>query len=110
MKKQKKRRPARPSGPELTAGNVMNRSVIAVRDNLTVQEVAVLLTENEITGAPVTDIAQGAAEGADFSSSGVRSQFRRRDLEGRASRSELDDLHVENAGLPVREIMTPTVY
>ena len=123
MKKQKKRRPARPSGPELTAGNVMNRSVIAVRDNLTVQEVAVLLTENEITGAPVTDqrgklvgvvsvtdIAQGAAEGADFSSSGVRSQFRRRDLEGRASRSELGDLHVENAGLPVREIMTPTVY
>lgn len=123
MKKQKKRRPTRPSGTKLTAGNVMNRSVIAVRDNLTVQELAVVLTENEITGAPVTDqrgklvgvvsvtdIAQSAAEGADFSPGGARSEFRRRDLEGRASRSEMGDLHVENAGLPVREIMTPTVY
>jgi CBS domain-containing protein len=123
MKKQKKRRPPRTSGTKSTAGSVMNRSVITVRDNLTVRELAAVLTENEITGAPVTsargklvgvvsvtDIAQSAAEGADFSLAGSRTEFRRHDLDGRASRGELRDMHVENAGLPVREIMTPTVY
>jgi CBS domain-containing protein len=123
MKKQKKPRLARNSDRKLTAGDVMNPSVITVRDDLTVQEVAALLTEKEITGAPVTDprgklvgvvsvtdIAESAAEGADFSSGGSGSNFRRHDLEGRASRGELRDLHVENAGLPVRDIMTPTVF
>lgn len=123
MKKQKKPRLARNSDRKLTARDVMNPSVITVHDDLTVQEVAALLMENEITGAPVansrgklvgvvsaTDIAQSAAEGADFSPRGDGSFFRRHDLEGRAGRGELRDLHVENAGLPVRDIMTPTVF
>ncbi len=123
MKKQKKPRLAHNSDRKLTAGDVMNPSVITVRDDLTVQEVAALLTEKEITGAPVTnpqgklvgvvsvtDIAESAAEGADFSPGGSASNFRRHDLEGRAGRGELRDLHVENAGLPVRDIMTPTVF
>jgi CBS domain-containing protein len=119
----KKKRPLSKSDQRLTAGDVMNPSVITVRDDLTVQEVAALLVENEITGAPVTnprgklvgvvsatDIAQSAAEGADFSPRGDGSILRRHDLVGRASRGELRDLHVENAGLPVRDIMTPTVF
>jgi CBS domain-containing protein len=119
--KKKKGRPARNSDRRLTAGDVMNPSVITVRDDLSVQEAAALLTENEITGAPVTnprgklvgvisvtDIAESAAEGADLSPGGSR--FRQHDLEGRASRGELRDLHVESAGLPVRDIMTPTVF
>jgi CBS domain-containing protein len=123
MRKQKKQRPTRDSDRKLTAGDVMNPSVITVRDDLTVQEVAALLMEKEITGAPVTnsrgklvgvvsvtDIAESAAEGADFSPGGNASGFRQHDLEGRASRGELRDLHVENAGLPVRDIMTPTVF
>jgi len=123
MTKQKKRRPTRTSGTKLTAGSVMNRSVITVRDNLTVRELATVLTENEITGAPVTnqrgklvgvvsvtDIAQSTAEGEDFSPGGSRTEIRRHDLEGGATRGELRDMHVESAGLPVREIMTPTVY
>jgi CBS domain-containing protein len=123
MKTQQKQRPTRSSDRKLTAGDVMNPRVITVRDDLTVQEVAALLTGNEITGAPVTnsrgklvgvisatDIAESAAEGADFSPRGDGSVFRPHDLEGRASRGELRSLHVENAGLPVRDIMTPTVY
>jgi CBS domain-containing protein len=123
MKKQKKPRLARNSNRKVTAGDVMNPSVITVRDDLTVQEVAALLTEKEITGAPVTnprgklvgvvsvtDIAENAAEGADFSPGGNATRLGRHDLEGRASRGELRDLHLDNAGLPVRDIMTPTVF
>ncbi len=101
----------------------MNPSLVTVPENMTVRELAAFLTENEITGAPVTnrrgklvgvvsvtDIAQSAAEGADFSPAGKGREFRKHDLEGRASTSELRDMHVENEGLPVRDIMTPTVY
>lgn len=101
----------------------MNPSIVTVRDDMTVRELAAFLTENEITGAPVTnrrgkfvgvvsvtDIAQSAAEGADFSPGGKSREFRKHDLEGRASAGDLREMHVENEGLPVREIMTPTVY
>ena len=123
MKKQKKRRPTPTAPTKSTAGDVMNTSVVTVQEDVTVRELAALLTENEITGAPVvnqrgrlvgvvsvTDIAQSAAEGGDFSPRGDGGLFRRHDLEGRASRGELRDLHVETAGLPVRDIMTPTVF
>lgn len=122
-KRQKRGRRTRTPATALTAGDVMNPSVITVRDDLTVRELAALLTENEISGAPVTnqrgklvgvvsvtDIALSAAEGEDISPGGSRTEIRRHDLEGRATRGELRDMHVESAGLPVREIMTPTVY
>lgn len=123
-----KKKPKRPRSvpkhrAKITAGEIMNPSVVTVREDMTVRELAALLTENEITGAPVanrrgkligvvsvTDIAQSAAEGADFSPSGKGREFRKHDLEGRASRIDLREMHVEDEGLPVREIMTPTVY
>ncbi len=44
-----------PAMKELVASDVMNTQVLAVRPDITVRELATLLTENEISGAPVTD-------------------------------------------------------
>ena len=40
---------------ELTAADVMNPQVLAVRPEMTVHELSSFLTENQITGAPVLD-------------------------------------------------------
>jgi CBS domain-containing protein len=37
----------------ITAGDLMNPEILTVREEMTVEEVAAFLTENEITGAPV---------------------------------------------------------
>src|SRR5258708_32210128 len=39
----------------ITAADLMNPKVLAVRDNLTLRELAAFLTRNQITGAPVED-------------------------------------------------------
>ncbi len=39
----------------LTARDVMSRTVLTVRDDLTLQQVADILADNEISGAPVED-------------------------------------------------------
>ncbi|MEE8349647.1 MAG: CBS domain-containing protein [Acidobacteriota bacterium] len=102
----------------LKAKDIMNTDVISVRDDITVQELASILTEREILGAPVidsegevvgvvscTDIAQNAVQGntpkIDFFGQGWEEKM---DLE------EMGGLPVEHESLPVREIMTPTVY
>ena len=45
----------RPAPWMVAAKEVMNPDVITVRDDMTVQEVAAFLTENQISGAPVED-------------------------------------------------------
>jgi CBS domain-containing protein len=101
----------------------MNPSVVTVRDDLTVQELAAFLIENEITGAPVVndraklvgvvsamDIAENAAQGADFVPTGETGSHVRQDVREHLNAGDLRRMHIENAGLQVREIMTPTLY
>ncbi|MCP3963785.1 MAG: CBS domain-containing protein [bacterium] len=71
---------------ELTARDVMSRTVMAVRDDLTLGQVAGLLADNEISGAPVED-----DEGS---------------LLGVVSVTDVNRSAAE-PGLKVRQIMTP---
>jgi len=103
---------------DLQARDIMNTDVISVRDDMTVEELAKFLTEREILGAPVidsegevvgvvscTDIAQNTGQGdqakVDFFGQGWEDPI---DPEG------MQELAIEHESLPVREIMTPTIY
>jgi predicted transcriptional regulator len=103
---------------DLRAKDIMNTDVISVRDDMTVQELATFLTEREILGAPVitnegevvgvvscTDIAQNAVQG-----NNAKVDFFGQGWEDKIDPEEIRDLPVENESLPIREIMTPTVY
>lgn len=102
---------------------VMNPHVIAVRVDLPVRELAAFLSENQITGAPVLDRdghLVGVVSLADIAESdgeqgalvGESADPRRvvRGWEDKANPDEIRQLHVENEGPLVRDIMTPTVY
>lgn len=130
MKKKGRREKTRPAkrpkpspGKKLTAKDVMNSWVLTVRDDMTLQELATFLTENEISGAPVTnssgnlvgvvslsDIVGSAAEGSRLLPDRSNPEFFVRGWEDKADAEELRQLHVENEGVLVREIMTPNVY
>lgn len=103
----------------ITAGDVMNPRVLTVRDDITVEELADFLVENEISGAPVedatgklvgvvsvTDIVAVVSEGKrdrDRKGSGFYQSWERDpNLPG--------EIDVEDGDIHVREIMTPTVY
>jgi len=102
----------------ITAGDVMNPRVLTVRDDITVEELADFLVENEISGAPVedatgklvgvvsvTDIVAVVSEGAKRdrkSASFYQSWERNPDLP--------EEIGVEDGDIHVREIMTPIVY
>ena len=103
---------------DLRAKDIMNTDVISVRDDMTVQELATFLTEREILGAPVidsegevvgvvscTDIAQNTVPG-----NIAKIDFFGQDWEDKIDPGEIQDLPVEKESLPVREIMTPTIY
>jgi CBS domain-containing protein len=117
------RRPPSRDQTSLTARDIMNPKVVTVRDDLTVQELATFLTENEISGAPVlnekgklvgvvsvTDIAECAGEGAGTVWDGPNPHFHLPGSEGRLTPGDLRQMHIENEGPLVRQIMTPTVY
>ena len=102
---------------ELVASDVMNTQVLAVRLDITVRELATLLTENEISGAPVTDghgrllgmvslsdIAQGEADEAGLAPSESDPEATVHGWEEEATSDEMRELHVEG------HIMTPTAY
>ena len=109
----------------LVARDVMNPEVLTVREDMTVQEAATILVENEISGAPVED-AEGKLVGVVFLDR-YRDEHRRQRrhpgrppepgllrprLGSRFSPEEMtkEGLHVESEGLPVREIMTAALY
>ncbi|NOR50892.1 MAG: CBS domain-containing protein [Desulfuromonadales bacterium] len=108
----------------LKAKDIMNTEVFSVRDDMTVQEVAGFLTEREILGAPVvdsegeivgvvscTDIAQSTTTEANILLEGSTPGFYEHGWEDKLAPNEMVRLHVEeNESLPVREIMTPTIY
>ena len=102
----------------LKARDIMNTDVISVRDDMTVEELATFLTEREILGAPVID-SEGEVVGVvsctDIAQSTVNVNTGKIDFFGEGwedtmDLGEIQDLAVENESLPVREIMTPTIY
>ncbi|MCL4839918.1 MAG: CBS domain-containing protein [Thermoanaerobaculia bacterium] len=108
---------------QLVARDVMNSEVLTVRDDMSIDEVAALLADNEISGAPVedregrlvgvvsvTDIALAAAEGGKLAGDRSNPTFFVRGWEDRMEAEELAGLRIEGEGLLVREIMTPAVY
>jgi CBS domain-containing protein len=102
----------------------MNTEVLSVRDDMTVQELADFLTEREILGAPVvdsegevvgvvscTDIAQSTTTEATMLLERSTPGFYEHGWEDKLGADEMVKLHVEeNESLPVKEIMTPTIY
>ncbi len=109
---------------DLKAKDIMNTDVLSVRDDMTVQELAGFLTEREILGAPVvdsegevvgvvscTDIAQNTTTEATMLLEKSTPGFYAHGWENKLDPDEMVGLHVEeNESLPVREIMTPTIY
>jgi CBS domain-containing protein len=109
--------------PDLTAADVMNTQVLAVRPEMSVHELATFLTENQITGAPVidhqghlvgvaseTDIAECEGERADLVRDRSDPALELRGWGDRANPDEIRGLHVEADDLTVRDIMTPAAY
>lgn len=106
----------------LTAKDIMNPHVITVGVDMTVQQLAGFLIEHEISGAPVvdesgklvgvvslTDIVQTASEGSGILQD-TQPDFYVRGWEYKIERDETNQLHIENEGLPVGDIMTPTIF
>jgi CBS domain-containing protein len=107
----------------LTARDLMNPEVITVRDNLTVNELAEFLVENEISGAPVED-AEGRLVGV-VSLMDVakvmgghdqavidhpRPEFYLHGWEERFNPEDIAGLRVAESELTVGEIMTPRIF
>ncbi len=105
----------------MTARDVMHPHVITIRVDRTVQEAAVLLVEEAISGALVTDrkdtpvgvvsmtdiVEMRSEESRSFSDV---PKYYSRSWEYQLSRDDIDDLHIEDPGRLVKDIMTPTVY
>ena len=108
---------------DLTAADVMNTQVLAVRPEMTVHELAAFLTENQITGAPVldrqgrlvgvvseTDIAESETDRGEPVRDRSDPEFDLRGWEDKANPEDMRGLHVEGGDLMVRDIMTPAAY
>jgi len=107
----------------ITAADLMNPRVLTVRQDLTVRELANVLVENEISGAPVedrsgklvgvvslTDIAAALAEDEE-EEEGERGDFFLSEWEDDGmTREEIEELGLDEAELTVAEIMTPEVF
>jgi CBS domain-containing protein len=110
---------------------VMSRDVVMVRDDMTLQEVATFLTENQISGAPVedpegrlvgvvslSDVARATSEQSHLEAERPRTErpsvpvpdYYLRGWERRLTVEELESFQVEDPGLLVSEIMTPRVH
>ncbi|HBL30225.1 MAG TPA: hypothetical protein DD490_25615 [Acidobacteria bacterium] len=114
----------------ITAADLMNPRVLTVREDLTIRELANVLTENEISGAPVedrsgklvgvvslTDVVEALAEDDEEDDDGIEggetdrgaffvSEWR----DDTMSREEIEELGLDDAELTVAEIMTPEVF
>ncbi len=107
---------------KLSAREIMNPQILAVRDDLSVHELATFLTDHEISGAPVedeageligvvsvTDVVRAASEGGRPVDETGRHFYARGWEEEDLDFEELEELHLQDEGLLVRDIMTPSV-
>jgi CBS domain-containing protein len=107
----------------ITAADVMNPNVLTVQEDMTVEELASFLVENEISGAPVedsaghlvgvvsvTDLARSVAKGADFASDRPGPDFFVREWGETLSPESIEELRFGEAGMRVRDIMIPGIY
>jgi predicted transcriptional regulator len=121
----------------ITAADVMNPKVLAVRDDMTLRELSAFLIRNQITGAPVEDgdgrlvgvvsmvnIAEStvmppppaaaeppsAAPASGMAADGAVAGFFGQDWEEEPDEEDLEELRLAEDDLLVRDIMTPAVY
>jgi CBS domain-containing protein len=106
-----------------TVRDVMSTDIVAVRTDLSVRDLAALLAEKQITGAPVvdrdgrlvgvvsvTDIAEAERQDDDICGDASDPGRALRSFQDRADADDLRALHVEREPLLVRDVMTPAVY
>lgn len=108
---------------ELKAKDVMTTRVVTVREELTLAELADVLIENEISGAPVVDehgqlsgvvsvqdlVRQTSAEG-DLAAETGSPEFFVRGWEEQYSPDDIRRLQVRKSDVTVRDVMTPAVF
>lgn len=107
----------------LTAKDVMNPSVLTVSEEMTLRQLAEILTDRQISGAPVlneegklvgvvslTDIALHASEQGTLSPDRSDSSYDVRSWDEQLDPRELHGFHIEDEGPVVRQVMTPAVY
>jgi len=105
------------------AQDLMTREVITVADELSAREAAELLLENEISGAPVvsaegaligvvtlTDLARPGLDDAGIAIDRSNPLFFARGWDDYFDPSDFAQLHLENPGRPVRDLMTTELY
>lgn len=105
-----------------SAKDLMTPDVLTVEADWPVDRVAQVLTDHEISGAPVVDDGQlvGVVSLTDLarleSAAGEAvserpSAYYRDELQGRYAQEELDDLHFsEDSSTTAADVMTPEVY
>jgi CBS domain-containing protein len=108
---------------ELTARDIMTRDIVSIAETATVRELVALLQEHEISGAPVVDargritgvVSASDAAGAVGDTGSIAPERSSPDFyvhgwEDKINPDELRQLHVEDDGLLVSDIMTTRVY
>lgn len=108
---------------DLVAGDIMNADLIVLDMDMTLQEAADVLSSHSISGAPVlnenevavgvisyADIAQNCAERGSLRPTSDLSDSYLEGWEDRLEAEELEQLQIEDGGLLVKDVMTPTVY
>lgn len=113
---------------QISVRELMKEDVLVVRDDMTLQEVATFLTENQISGAPVED-SEGRLVGVVSLSDVARATSEQPSLdaerppiekpvpdyyirgwERRLNVEEFESFQVQEPGLLVSEIMTPRIH
>jgi len=108
---------------ELRARDIMTTTIVSVAENATVRELVALLQDHQISGVPVvnargkitgvvsvSDIAAASGEVAAIAPEVASPEFYVHGWEDKLHPDELRQLRVEDEGLLVRDIMTPSVY
>ncbi len=108
---------------EVTAREVMTAAMITVRTDMSIQEAAQVLIENEISGAPVvdeigrfvgvlsmTDIARDMAEKGEAIENRFLRNFYAQGWEDEIDPEDMEKLVVRTSGQLVSDVMTPTIY
>ena len=107
---------------QATARDIMNAEILSVTEDMTLHELATFLTDHEISGAPVEDV-DGRLIGVVSTTDVARNAFESGSLDESEEHpfyhswaavsldpDDMEDLHVEEEGMQVRDIMTPTVF